>query len=150
MTDTQEIAKKRFDWRAAIDKRADTFASSLPDDISVEAFLAVCKEAAIKTPGLEECLRANPASAFSAFLACARDGLIPDGRQAHIDVRNSRTHGKQAAYMPMVRGIVDRLHRSAKIVSVQCKEVYEGDEFTPDLSEDGYIKHLPTFESKTR
>ena len=43
MTDTQEIAKKRFDWRAAIDKRADTFAASLPDDISVEAFLAVCK-----------------------------------------------------------------------------------------------------------
>ena len=146
MTDTQ-LARPKFDWRSKIDERAETFAKSLPNDIPVEQFLAVCKESARRIEGLEECLRVNPASAFGAFLACARDGLIPDGKQAHIDVRYCKHKGKQASYMPMMRGIVDRLHRSSKIISVQCKEVYEGDDFKPDLSEDGHIRHIPKFET---
>ncbi len=143
---TQDV--KKYDWKAALDDRVDTFKSALPDDIDVTSFLAVCKEAAMRVNGLQECLQVNPASAFSAFLACARDGLIPDGRQASIDVRYSKTNGKQAAYMPMVRGIVERMHRSGNIKSINVRVVYEGDEFIPDLSEGGKITYIPKFESE--
>jgi len=148
MTNTQ-VAERKHDWRAALDSRSEVFANSLPDDIPVERFLAVCKEAAARVDGLEEVLRVNPASAFGAFLACARDGLIPDGRQAHIDVRYSQKNGKQAAYMPMMRGIMERLHRSGLISDINIQVVYEGDEFVPDLSEGGRIIHIPKFATKT-
>jgi len=138
----QSRAPKRFDWRKALEDRMDVFASALPDDIKPEMFLAVCKQAVAQIDGLEECLQKNPKSAFTALLNCARDGLVPDGRQAHIDVRRCKHYGKQAAYMPMVSGMIARLYRSGEIKSINCRVVREGDEFTPDVTPGVPLRHV--------
>lgn len=133
---------KRFDWREALDGRRDVFAHALPNDIDPDTFLAVCKQAVAQIDGLEECLQKNPKSAFTALLNCARDGLVPDGRQAHIDVRRCKHYGKQAAYMPMVSGMIERLYRSGEIKSINCRVVREGDDFVPDVSPDVPLRHI--------
>lgn len=132
----------RKGWRQALEERSDVFASALPDDVKLETFMAVVKQAVAQIDGLEECLSVNPKSAFTALLSCARDGLVPDGRQAHIDVRRCKHYGKQAAYMPMVQGLIERLYRSGNIKSINCRVVREGDDFTPDVTPGTPLRHV--------
>lgn len=136
------------DYFAALDQRSHKFTDVLPPNVNTEDFIAVCKQAVTKDPKLLDAMKVNPASVFQAFLNCARDGLIPDGREAHIDARNDKRLGMTAAYMPMKLGILKRMHRSAQIREIGMSAVYEGDEFDPDLSEGGKITHKPTGQSK--
>lgn len=131
------------DYFGALDDRLDTFSQVLPDDVEPKFFVSVCKTAIAKDPKLLNAIQRNPQSVFQAFMNCARDGLIPDGREAHIDARNCKHMGAQAAYMPMKRGILKRLHRSAEIKEIGMNAVYEGDIFHPDLGEGGRIHHEP-------
>lgn len=140
MNDVIEKAPQK-DWKAALNEREGTFASVLPSDVKVKDFIAVCRRAVMRDSALKDCMRVNPAAAFGAFLDCARDGLLPDGREAHIDCRNDKRHGKTAAYMPMRRGLVKMLYRTGYVTSVNLTVVREGDEFDPDLSEGGRIIH---------
>lgn len=139
-------AKK--DWKAALDKRADTFADVLPPDVNAEDFIAVCKRAVMRDHKLVDCMNRNPAAAFGAFLDCARDGLMPDGREAHIDARRDKEKGVTAAYMPMRRGLVKMLYKSGKVRSVDLHVVYEGDDFEADLSEGASIRHVARGKSR--
>lgn len=136
------------DWKLALDKRVDTFAGVLPPDVNPADFIAVCKRAVMRDDKLRDCIERNPAAAFSAFLDCARDGLIPDGREAHIDARKDKRMGVTAAYMPMRRGLVKMLYKSGKVRSVDLHVVYEGDEFEANLSEGASIHHVALGKSR--
>jgi phage RecT family recombinase len=141
-----DVIEKRpqQDWKSALNERIDKFASVLPADVNAEDFIAVCRRAVMRDPALKDCMAVNPGAAFNAFLDCARDGLLPDGREAHIDCRNDKRYGKTAAYMPMRRGLVKMLYRTGSVTSVNLTVVREGDEFDPDLSEGGRIIHRAT------
>ena len=129
--------------KGALDKRIPVLAKVLPAGIAPEDFIAVCVQAVMRDDKLERAFQVNPGAVFQAFLDCARDGLIPDGREAHIDARRDKKMGMTAAYMPMARGMVKRLYRSGLVREINLQVVREGDEFTPDLSEGGAIHHIP-------
>lgn len=78
---------------------------------------------------------------FSAFMRCAQDGLLPDGREAAIVPWGS---GGQVRYMPMVAGIMKKARNSGEIKTINAKVVYEKDTYESWTDETGeHFKHAP-------
>lgn len=126
-----------------MDSKAEAIEGALGSGVTLAEFRSVCAEALLRDPKLSSAIEKNPAAVFQAFLACARCGLVPDGREAHIDARNDRRWGMTAAFMPMRRGLVKMLYQSGKVKSVNLQVVREGDEFIPNLTTDEKIHHIP-------
>lgn len=95
--------------------------------------------AVTKDPDL---LLADRASIFMAARMCASHGVVPDGVEATIQTYNTKVKDangrevwiKKATYLPMIRGIVNRVERSGKIKPFHAEVVYDGEAFTLDLS----------------
>lgn len=109
------------------------FDDALPAHIDRSTFFAAVRSL---LPTLARC---TPASTLDALLACARFGLVPDGRHAVI-VRE----GKLARFIPMAQGYVDLMCRG-EVQSVVVEVVRENDHFkwvpTAPLGED--LEHVP-------
>lgn len=76
---------------------------------------------------------------MDAVLDCAKDGLIPDGREAVITA-----FGATAVYMPMVSGILKKVRQSGELKSLSAQVVYEADTFDYFIDEDGpHFTHKP-------
>ncbi|MEU6595414.1 recombinase RecT [Streptomyces sp. NPDC046881] len=109
------------------------FDDALPAHIDRSTFFAAVRSL---LPTLAKC---TPASTLDALLACARFGLVPDGRHAVI-VRE----GKLARFIPMADGYVDLMCRG-EVQSVVVGVVHENDRFewvpTARLGED--LVHVP-------
>jgi phage RecT family recombinase len=109
------------------------FDEALPAHIDRATFFAAVRSL---LPTLARC---TPASTLDALLACARFGLVPDGRHAAI-VRE----GKWARFIPMAQGYVDLMCRG-EVQSVVVEAVRERDHFkwvpTAPLGED--LEHIP-------
>lgn len=92
-----------------------------------------------KDPGL---LVADRQSFMMAIRMCASHGVVPDGNEATLqtyDTKVKRADGKEewvkkVTYLPMVRGIINRVQRSGKIRIFYAEVVCEGEQFTLDLS----------------
>jgi recombination protein RecT len=88
-----------------------------------------------------------------ALTRCARDGLMPDGREAAMVVystKNSRTgqYEKKAQYLPMVDGVLKRARQSGQVVNITGKVVHMADKFDYWVDEHGeHIEHRPAFEN---
>lgn len=138
------IEKKKFDWKIALDERKDVFKTALPPTVDVDQFIAVCKRAVSTVPNLMDCIATSPSVAFNAFLDCAADGLMPDNRQAALVVfRNRRNETWDLTYIPMVRGIIDRLHNTGLIKDIKVRMVFSGDEFEYITGDEEKITHKP-------
>ncbi|MGA5496694.1 recombinase RecT [Streptomyces cinereoruber] len=98
---------------------ADEFTKALPSHMDAGAFLA-----AVRTilPDLVQC---TPASLLQALLACARFGLLPDGRHAVIT-----REGSIASFVPMAQGYVELMYRSGRVGSVHVGMIHEADEWS--------------------
>ncbi|MDX3345989.1 recombinase RecT [Streptomyces sp. ME02-6987-2C] len=111
----------------------DEFDDALPAHIDRSTFFAAVRSL---LPTLARC---TPASTLDALLACARFGLVPDGRHAVI-VRE----GQMARFIPMAQGYVDLMCRG-EVQSVVVEVVRERDHFewvpTAPLGED--LVHVP-------
>jgi phage RecT family recombinase len=109
------------------------FDDALPAHIDRSTFFAAVRSL---LPILARC---TPASTLDALLACARFGLVPDGRHAVI-VRE----GQMARFIPMAQGYVDLMCRG-EVQSVVVEVVRENDHFkwvpTAPLGED--LEHVP-------
>lgn len=89
------------------------FEAVLPKGVRVEEFRRVTLNAIQERP---ELIDADRQTFFRACLDCARDGLVPDGKEAFFDIRNTkikvRGQGEvwiqRVVYMPMVRGFYKR------------------------------------------
>lgn len=89
-----------------------------------------------------ELLGADRQSFMMAIRMCASHGVIPDGNEAVLQVYNTkikRPDGKEdwvkkVTYLPMVRGIINRVQRSGKIRIFYAEIVCDGEEFRLDLS----------------
>jgi recombination protein RecT len=107
--------------------------------------------AVTKDPDL---LLADRSSVFMSLRMCANHGVIPDGVEATIQTYNTKVKDrngqerwiKKATYLPMIRGIVNRVMRSGKIDLFYAEVVYEDEDFTIDTSHgDRRPVHQPSY-----
>lgn len=83
-------------------------------------------------------------------LKCAADGLIPDGREASIQLSNvnvgtktDKKWEKVFQYMPMVQGIVKTIYNTGLASNVSTGVIHENDKYEYDLGSSPFIKHMP-------
>lgn len=113
------------------------FAEALPAHVDRNAFFAAVRAV------LPDLARCSPASVLQSLLACARFGLVPDGRRAAIVA-----DGGLAAFVPMYQGYIELMHLSGQVESVRVGLIYEGDEwhFEPSAAPPDDFMHRPRVE----
>lgn len=117
--------------------------SALPVHIPVQLFVATVLTACSVEPKLLSCDR------HSLFLAClraARDGLLPDGREAALaPYWNEQQRKDMATYMPMYPGLLKKVRNSGELQSLSANAVYANDHFEYELGDDERIVHRPEY-----
>lgn len=118
----------------------DEISKILPSHIDPNKFIKLCHSTMLLNPALNEC---TTESLYTAFLSCAKDGLVPDNREAAIisyKVKDVPT----AQYQIMVDGLLKKVRQSGVITSIAARAVFENDEFDYYFDEDGeHIKYRP-------
>lgn len=94
-------------------------------------------------------LHAAPKSQIWTVISqLARDGLMPDGKEAFISTFNSRD-GIKITYIPMVKGILKKLRMEAGVQNIVCDAVFKGDDFRVWVDDDGkHIFHERKYETE--
>jgi recombination protein RecT len=129
---------------AQVEQFKGEFAKVLPPQVTIDKFIRVSTTAIRQNPDLSLC---NEKSVFQALLLCARDGLLPDGRESAIVIYNSKS-GKNAQYQVMIDGVLKKVRQSGLITNVAGKAVFENDTFDYFMDENGeHITYKPTFEN---
>ncbi|RWO37272.1 MAG: hypothetical protein EOS11_28715 [Mesorhizobium sp.] len=124
-------------FRQQLEQRLDSFAESLPPQITPGHFKGVIMRAVMASPAL---LGADRVSLFESALAAANDGLLPDKREgAFVIYRAKEREGKKdggrevwidkVQWMPMIRGIFTKLYNTGEVKSAKVAIVYAGDHF---------------------
>ena len=118
--------------------------SALPSTITIRQFVTTVLTACTNEPKLLNCDRQ------SLFLACmksARDGLLPDGREAAlVPFNESQDEGpskKVVTYIPMYPGLLKKVRNSGELASLSANAVYEKDTFEYELGDNERIVHKP-------
>jgi recombination protein RecT len=122
-------------------------AKQLPKGIDVDRFIRTAITSVQMNP---ELLEANRSSLFAAVMQAAKDGLLPDGREATIQIYNTNVAKrgqrdqwvKMAQYMPMVGGLIAKMYE-AGCTYVDAAAVYARDEFRFRRGDDPGIEHEP-------
>lgn len=105
--------------RQSLTKLAPEIGKVLPEHVSTERFERITLTALQRSPDLLGCDRN---SLFESVMACAQDGLIPDGREAALT-----KFGNKVAYMPMVAGILKKIRQSGEIATLTSQVVYDSE-----------------------
>lgn len=110
---------------------------ALPTGLSVEKFTRTTKLAIQLNP---EVLTADRQSLFLAMVRCAKDGLLPDGREAALV--KVKVKGKDTvAYWPMIGGF--RKKAAEHGFAIEAHAVYTGDKFAYELGLEPTLVHSP-------
>ncbi|WP_063657606.1 recombinase RecT [Candidatus Arsenophonus triatominarum] len=121
-------------------------AALLPAQVTPEQFTRTAATALIENADLQ---KADKQSLVLALTRCAKDGLMPDGREAALIVRSTKVNNqfvKKAVYMPMVDGVMKRARQSGQVANIIAKVVYSQDEFEYVIDENGeHLTHRPAF-----
>lgn len=119
------------DMEAVVARELDMLDDKAKARMKSAAIVAVTKD--------PELLMADRQSFMGAIRMCAQHGVTPDGNEATLQVYNSKTKikGKEAwikkvTYLPMIRGIINRVTRSGKIKLFYAEVVYEKETFKID------------------
>lgn len=120
----------------------------LPSGVDVDRFIRTTITVMQMNPELLKC---TTTSFFGSIMAAAKDGLLPDGREAVIQTYNCNVAPKNAPpvwekhaqYMPMVRGLIQIMYRSGQVKMVDGVAVYERDEFEYERGDAPRIIHKP-------
>jgi recombination protein RecT len=132
----------RKDWKVTLSDQMPTIAMALPAHVTPEKFERIVANAIGSTPLLAKCLQDAPKTVWSSVMACAKDGLIPDGREAAFVPFKS--NGKfQCQYIPMIGGILKMMRQSGEVLSLTVEVVYANDNFDYELGDDARISHKP-------
>lgn len=113
----------------------EQIAAQLPKGIDVDRFIRTAMTVVSMNPELLTC---TMPSLMGSIMLAAKDGLLPDGKEAVIQVYSCniakqgqpKVWEKQAQYMPMVRGLINILYRTGDVamidgVAVRAKDVFE-------------------------
>lgn len=127
----------------------EAIAKQLPRGIEADRFIRT----AITTVNLNpELLQCTPASLYASFMQAAKDGLLPDGKEAVVQPYNVKIKGqngerdrweKRAQYMPMVKGIIQVMYRTGDVAMVDGVAIYEKDQFEYERGDHPRIVHRP-------
>lgn len=135
-----------IDIKQNLDRELVPVQSLLPAHISFDRFTHA---AAVAIANSEDLRVADGQSIINSLVACAKDGLIPDGREAALvifkrkDARGNWT--KIAQYMPMIDGVLKRARQSGEISLIATRVVYQNDNFRAWLDDNGeHILYEPT------
>jgi len=109
------------------------FLAALPPHIPVERFIRVVLTAVRSDKAL---LEANRLSLFEAAMRAAQDGLLPDKREGAFVMFKGTVQ-----WMPMIGGIIKKMHNSGEILSITANIAYENDKFTYRLGDEESITH---------
>jgi len=128
------IVQFKRDMEAMVVRELDMLDDKAKSRMKSAAIVAVTKD-----PDL---LMADRQSFMGAIRMCAQHGVTPDGNEATLQVYNTKVKlpdgreqwVKKVTYLPMVRGIVNRVERSGKIKPFYAEVVYEGEAFSIDTS----------------
>jgi recombination protein RecT len=137
------------DLSSALTKQG--IAALLPDHVTVEQFIRTAAAALVIDPELRN---ADRQSLVMSLNRCARDGLMPDGREATMVVYSTKNRStgqfeKKAQYLPMVDGVLKRARQSGQVANIIGKVVYTGDKFDYWVNENGeHIEHRPAFDNR--
>lgn len=108
-------------FRDDLTRMADQFIAALPEHIRPERFQRIVLTAVLGDPAL---LNADRKSLLEAAMRAAQDGLLPDKREGAFVV-----FGRVVQWMPMIGGIIKKIHQSGEIAMMTAKVVYGGDTF---------------------
>lgn len=140
--------EKWEEFQSELNDRHDDLANLLPANVKVERFKSAAVAAAKHNPDL---LFADKRSLFNALTKAAQDGLLPDGREAHIAIYSTKVQGKNggqdtwvkmAQYNPMVYGIRKRAMELGGII-VDAQVVHKADTFKRVQGDAPQIIHEP-------
>jgi recombination protein RecT len=122
-------------------------AKALPPGIDPDRFVRTAVTAVQMNPDL---LYADRRSLFGACMKAAQDGLLPDGREAVLNIYNTKQKqdGRDVwvptvQYLPMVRGVLKTVRNSGQVASVDAAAVYAKDHFVFRRGDDPRIEHEP-------
>jgi phage RecT family recombinase len=151
MYQNTQIAKSNMDYVLHNAQERQKLISALPQSIKPEKFMQIAATAAMLNPQLQEC---TPASLMTALIQCAKDGLVPDNREAAIVVYNKKEGSEWvsvAQYQPMIDGVLKRLRMSSEVPYIAAKPVYDGDHFNYWMDMDGEkFEYRPQFDTSKR
>ncbi|NTG73254.1 hypothetical protein G6M02_07910 [Agrobacterium rhizogenes] len=129
-------------FRSELDRMSDQFVAALPSHIKPEKFQRVVMTAVISDPAV---LKADRKSLMEAAIRAAQDGLLPDKREGAFVV-----FGNIVQWMPMVGGIIKRVHQSGDIKMLTARVVYGGDHFRTWIDDTGeHIEYEPAEDQDT-
>ncbi len=127
----------------------EQIAKQLPKGVDVDRFVRTAMTVVQMNPDLLLC---TPTSLFGSIMLAAKDGLLPDGKEAVIQPYNVKVSKpnekperweKQAQYMPMVKGLIQIMYRSGDVAMVDGVAVYEKDAFEYERGDAPRIYHKP-------
>lgn len=122
-------------------------AKALPKDIDPDRFIRTVVTAVQMNQDL---LYADRRSLLSSCMKAAQDGLMPDGREAVLNIYNTKVKidGRDqwvpmVQYLPMVRGVLKVIRNSGMVAHIDAAAVYERDHFAFKRGDDPKIEHEP-------
>ncbi len=126
--------------------KEESFKAMLPSHYTLEKFFAIIERAVMSNPDL---LFADQASFLEAALQAAEDGLPPDGKRGAFVVFNTKVQRggnwvpiKKVQWMPMIRGIVEKLYNTGKVKSALARAVCVADKYRLWVDDAGeHIEH---------
>jgi recombination protein RecT len=129
----------------------EEIARALPPEIDVERFIRTVLTSVQMNPDL---LYAHRQSLMNSCMRAAQDGLFPDGREAVLNVYNTKVKVQEGnreverwipmvQYLPMVRGILKVIRNSGDIAHIDAAAAYERDVFRFTRGDDPRIVHEP-------
>lgn len=131
---THPMVQFKRDMEAMVSRELDMLDDKARSRMKSAAIVAVTKD--------QELLLADRQSFMGAIRMCAQHGVTPDGNEATLQVYNTKVKGpngqdlwvKKVTYLPMIRGIINRVVRSGKIKLFYSEVVYADETFRIDLS----------------
>jgi recombination protein RecT len=145
----QSSAKDRMQaFRSQLDNMHPELRKILGPRVSVDQFIGAAWAAVLQNPGLVD---ADRLSFFSALRKAANDGLVPDGREAVLNVYNTKQKFgdddwrwvKKVEFLPMVGGLVKKLYESGEVTYLDAAAVFELDHFAFRRGDAPAIEHEP-------
>lgn len=117
---------------------------------NVDRFVRVVLNAVLANPDL---LDVDRRSLVAACMKAAQDGLMPDGREAVLNIYNTKVKRdgkemwvKMAQYLPMVGGLVKKLYESGEVTYIDAACVYANDRFVYRRGDSPSLEHEPTMD----
>ena len=126
--------------------------SILPESMKMSTFVRCAAVAMASSKDLAE---ADKDSVIMALSQCAKDGLVPDNKEAALVTFNTNVAGqgkpkqwvKKAQYLPMIDGVMKRARMSGQISLLSSKAVFNDDVFKYWMDENGeHINYEPNYQ----